>query len=340
MLPKDLHTSRSSSKLLGDINHQRSTAYHSTAFGQAQERLIISANRSRSACGHLHQTSPQKVLSNIENVAHSDNFYDQETSSSTYGEIFGEDIENVFKDASPFITAGDNRYDGDDRESGNIWPLSTSEDRSQDQDTSLWSNNLWSASPKPPPIDTASLIPLPAPNYLTSTYLPFSSHLALTTHFTPSTLTNFQTLHTPIFLHSILQLPSTLAQLLCLRTSGLLCRLTPSILLKHTTILDSETLLPSLVPAKAFSTYHHVNGLLYFPCSPTAMQKINDFLTTTHTTRTEMRKVQTQIRDSEGKRCEIGAWAWVAVDQEGTEEWWTLEDFVAGRIVGLGTVEW
>jgi hypothetical protein len=70
------------------------------------------------------------------------------------------------------------------------------------------------------------------------------------------------------------------------------------------------------------------------------MQKINDFLTTTHTTRTEMRKVQTQIRDSEGKRCEIGAWAWVAVDQEGTEEWWTLEDFVAGRIVGLGTVEW
>lgn len=70
------------------------------------------------------------------------------------------------------------------------------------------------------------------------------------------------------------------------------------------------------------------------------MKKITDFLVASHTARSEMRKVYTQIQDSEGKRHEISAWAWVALSTEGAEEWWTLEDFIAGRIVGLGTVEW
>ncbi|KAG9966250.1 hypothetical protein KCU61_g1200, partial [Aureobasidium melanogenum] len=338
MLPRSSHSrSRLRSKSLVNINERRSSTYLSAAFEHSQEDFIVSANRSGSACGRLYSIPSIEALEHEELL---DDPHDQENVYSIYEEVFGEDIENIFEDASPLIIEGDDRHDGDEVESGNIWCSSIPDGSLQDQDTSLWSNTLWSASPKPPSIDTASLIRLPAPNDLTSTYLPFSSHLALTNHFTPSTLTIFQTLHTPIFLHSILQLPSTLAQLLSLRTSDLLCRLTPAILLKHTTILDTATLLPSLVPATTFSTYHHVNGLLYFPPSPTALSKINDFLAATHTTNPEMRKVQTQIQDSEGKRHEISAWAWVAVIKELTEEWWTLEDFIAGRIVGLGTVEW
>lgn len=228
----------------------------------------------------------------------------------------------------------------DDEEDNNIWPSSTSKDRLQDQDTSPWSNNLWSTSPTPASTSITPLIPLPSPNALTSTYLPFSSHLALTSHLPAPTLFYLQTQHIPIFLHSILQLPSTLAQTLSLRTSDVLCRLTPSILLDHTTYVSPVTLLPSLAPATTFSIYHHVNGLLYLPSSPDAVTKITEFLAGAHTIRAEMRKVQTQVSDPQGKRHEIEAWAWVAVSAEGTEEWWTLEDFVAGRIVGLGAVEW
>jgi len=325
------------SKSLGDVDYAQSPTYRSAAFEQAREYPISSANRSRSAFGRLHPISSVEVLEREEAL---DYPHDQDAGPPTYGEVFGQDIENVFEDASPFTSEGENRYDGHDRKSGNTWPSSTSEDSLQHPNTALWFNNLWSASPNQPSANAAPSIPLPTPNDLTSTYLPFSSHLALTNHFTPSTLNNFQTLHTPIFLHSVLQLPSTLAQLLSVRTSDLLCRLTPSILLKHTTVLDAATLLPSLVPATAFSTYHHVNGSLYFPQSAEAMEKISDFLAATHTTKTEMRKVKTQIQDTQGKRHEIGAWAWVAVNVEGTEEWWTLEDFIAGRIVGLGTVEW
>ncbi|KAG9589628.1 hypothetical protein KCU77_g2421, partial [Aureobasidium melanogenum] len=337
MSHQSLHTSRRRSKSSGGNSDRQSPRYYAEGFEQAREHPIISANRSRSACGCLYPIPSIEALEHEEGL---DDLHDQENAFSTYEGVFGEDIETIFEDASPFRPEGDNRHDGDEKESGNTWPINTSESPPQNQDISVRSHNLWSASTILPSSDTAASIPLPAPNDLTSTYLPFSSHLALTTHFGPSTLTNFQTFHTPIFLHSILQLPSTFAQLFCLRTSDLLCRVTPSILLNHTTILDAETLLPCLVPAKALSTYHHVNGLLYFPSSPAALSKINGFLTATHTTDTERRKVQTQIQDSEGERHEITAWAWVAVTKEGTEEWWTLEDFIAGRIVGLGTVEW
>lgn len=322
---------------MGDIDYLRSLTYHSTALEQAQEHTTFSASRSRSAHGRLYPNSPPEVV-DCEEL--SNYFHDQEDFSSTYGEVLGEDIANVFKDANPLRAEQDEKDNGDDREGNNIWSLNISQGGLQDQNISLWSNNIWSASATQPSFDAAPPIALPAPNDLTSTYLPFSSHLALTNHFTPSTLDNFQILHTPVFLHSVLQLPSTLAQILSLRISDILCHLSPAILLNHTTTLDAATLLPSLVPATTFSTYHHVNGLLYFPQGLDVMEKISDFLAITHNTKSEMREVQTQIQDSEGKRHDINAWAWVAVTAEGAEEWWTLEDFVAGRIVGLGTVEW
>lgn len=316
---------------MGDVDSLRNSTDRSAASEQAQEHTITSTNRSRSACGCLYPTFSLESLGTVEHVGNLDDPDDQEDISQTYEEVFGEDIESVFEDASPSLTT-DDRDEGDE-ESSNIWPPSASNDQLQDPDPSPWSNNLWSTSPTPP-------IPLPSPNDLTSTYLPFSSHLALTNHFPPSTLFHFQTLTTPIFLHSTLQLPSTLAQILSLRTSDVLCRLTPSILLDYTTYVSPDTLLPSLHPAATFSIYRHVNGLLYFPSSLDAVTKITEFLAGTHTIRAEMRKVQTQVSDSQGKRHEISAWAWVAETKEGTEEWWTLEDFVSGRVVGLGSVEW
>jgi hypothetical protein len=53
-----------------------------------------------------------------------------------------------------------------------------------------------------------------------------------------------------------------------------------------------------------------------------------------------MRKITTQIQDSDGKRREVVACAWVAKVAEGTEEWWTCEEFIAGRVIGLESVEW
>ena len=120
----------------------------------------------------------------------------------------------------------------------------------------------------------------------------------------------------------------------------MLCRLTPAILLNHTTFLSARTLLPALVPVGLFSTYRCVGGLVYFPCSSTDIDKIGDFLAGTQDTKMEMRTVQTLIRDSEGRRRGISAWACIAVDKEGAEQWWTLEEFVAGRIVGIETVKW
>lgn len=89
-----------------------------------------------------------------------------------------------------------------------------------------------------------------------------------------------------------------------------------------------------------FSTYRYVGGLVYLPSSRTDIDKIGDFFNTTQDTKLEVRKVQTQIRDSEGRRWRISARAWVAVNAEGAEQCWTLEEFVAGRIVGVETVEW
>lgn len=288
----------------------------------------------------MHQKSPHEGLSTFELDKNLPNVDVQKDVSSIHEEVFGEDIENIFKALRPHITKQDKKYDREDGEGVDTWSLNISQGGLQEQAITSWSNNFWSASSNLPSPSATPPIPLPAPNDLTSAYLPFSSHLALTNHFTSSTINNFQTLHTPIFLHSVLQLPSTLAHLLSLSTSDVLCRLSPAILLNHTTTLDTATLLPSLIPATNFSTYHHANGLLYFPQSPEAIEKISNFLAITHNNKTEMSEVQTQIQDSEGKRHEISAWAWVAVSTEGTEEWWTLEDFIAGRIVGLGTVEW
>ncbi|KAK6004483.1 hypothetical protein QM012_008345 [Aureobasidium pullulans] len=330
------HLSRPRSKSLGDINSQRNSIFQSAAFEQAQEHIAFSAKRSRSVCGHVHPIPPLQLLEHEETFEHLDN---KEEISSIYGEVFGEDIENVFKDANPLMTK--EALNGEDvRASDSIWPSSTSWCPSQDQNAAQWPNNFWSAILKTPSADTAPLVPLPSPNDLTSSYLPFSSHLTLTNHPTSSTIHVFQAQHIPVFLHSVLQLPNTLAKILSLHTSDVLCRLTPAILLHHTTTLDAETLLPSLIQATPFSIYHHVNGLLYFPQDQQAVEKVTTFLASTHNTKSEMRTAQTQIQDSEGKRHEVTAWAWIDEVAKGTEEWWTLEDFIAGGIIGLGTVDW
>lgn len=137
----------------------------------------------------------------------------------------------------------------------------------------------------------------------------------------------------------MLQLPCTLSYLLGLSTSDILCRLTPAILLNHTTYLDATTLLPSLVKSTFQSTYHHVNGLLYFPRTFACIDKLDDFFSS-QTPELRMTKVTIRIQDSTGERLDIIAWAWTAETAEGTEEWWTCEDYVAGRIVGLQNVEW
>jgi len=264
----------------------------------------------------------------------------QEVTTSTCGETYEDITENTFEEESSPTTEPDNE---DDDEVENSWSPTTSDDSSLDQDTTLWSvtTDLWSPSTPETPasIHTTPFIPLPEPNTLTSAYLPFSSHLALTTRFDPSTIVLFQLTQTPIFIHSMLQLPCTLSAVLDLPTSDLLCRLTPAILLKHTTYVDATTLLPSLVKSTFQSTYHHVNGLLYFPKTSACIEKLNNILST-QTPRLEMKEATAQIQDSNGRRHDIITWAWVAETAEGTEEWWTCEDYVAGRIVGLHSVKW
>jgi hypothetical protein len=137
----------------------------------------------------------------------------------------------------------------------------------------------------------------------------------------------------------MLQIPCTLASLLDLPTSDLLCRLTPAVLLDHTTFLDATTLLPSLVQSTLMSTYQHVNGLLYFPKTSSCVDKLDHFFAT-QVPIVEKRKITTQVQDSDGKRVDVVAWAWVARAAAGTEEWWTCEDYIAGRVVGLESVEW
>lgn len=264
----------------------------------------------------------------------------QEVTTSTCSETYEDITENTFEEASSPMTEPDNE-DGDGVE--NSWSPATSDDSSLDQDATLWSTttDLWSPS-TPETLASAYttlLIPLPEPNTLTSAYLPFSSHLALTTQLDPSTLILFQLTQTPIFIHGMLQLPCTLSAILDLPTSDLLCRLTPAIIINHTTYVDATTLLPSLVKSTFQSTYHHVHGLLCFPKTPACMEKLNNILST-QTSRLEMKKATTQIQDSSGKRHDIIAWAWVAGTPEGTEEWWTCEDYVAGRVVGLQSVKW
>jgi hypothetical protein len=94
-----------------------------------------------------------------------------------------------------------------------------------------------------------------------------------------------------------------------------------------------------LVNSTLTSTYQHVNGQLYFPQTSSCVDKLDHFFAT-QVPEVEMKKVATQIQDSDGKRVDVVAWAWIAKVAQGTEEWWTCEDFIAGRVVGLENVEW
>jgi hypothetical protein len=87
------------------------------------------------------------------------------------------------------------------------------------------------------------------------------------------------------------------------------------------------------------STYQHVNGLLYFPKTSSCVDKLDHFFAM-QVPIVEKRKITTQVQDSDGKRVDVVAWAWVARAAAGTEEWWTCEDYIAGRVVGLESVEW
>jgi hypothetical protein len=329
------------SKSLGAIEIQQGPAYLPAALEQAREHTACFNNRSESACEHLSPASSHEAISTADHDQTSIDADAQEYATLVFKEAYEEINKNVFEEASSPMS--DQYNDDDNEEVENNWSPTTSDDSSPDQDTSLWSitTDPWSpCTPASPPSPYAAhSIPLPAPNNLTSTYLPFSSQLALTNHFNPSTLTHFQLSHMPIFIHGMLQLPCTLSALLNLPTSDLLCRLTPAILLNHTTYLDATTLLPSLVNSTLTSTYHHTNGILYFPKTSLCIDKLDHFFTS-QTPKLEMRKVTTQIQDSNEKRHDVVAWAWIAKAAEGTEEWWTCEDYIAGRVVGLESVEW
>jgi hypothetical protein len=332
------------SKSLGEIEIQRDPAYLPAALEQVQEHAARINNRSRSACEHLSPASSHEAISTADHDQTSIDAEAQDYATLVVQEAYEEINKNIFEEASSPMTDQDNEDDEDaEEEVENTWSPNTSDDSSLDQDTSIWSNTTDSWSPStpesPPSPYAAHSIPLPAPNNLTSTYLPFSSHLALTNHFTPSTLTRLQLAHTPIFIYGMLQIPCTLSTLLDLPTSDLLCHLTPAILLNHTTHLKATTLLPSLVQSTLASTYHHTNGLLYFPKSSLCIYKLNHFFIS-QTPKLEIRKVTARIQDSDGKRRDVVAWAWIAKAAEGTEEWWTCEDYIAGRVVGLESVEW
>ncbi|CAD0114625.1 unnamed protein product [Aureobasidium uvarum] len=329
------HLARPRSKSLGDLDDRQSLACVPAALEQLQEHATLSSNRSRSACGHLYSAFPREFSGTFAHDKTLINTNIQEDMLSAYEEVQEDSPENIHEEASSPTTLQDN----EDDEGENNWSSNSSAESSQDQDTSFWSNATDPRSPSTPETPTTHTeppIPLPTPNTLTSTYLPFSSHLALTNHFTLSTLHSF----VPIFLHSMLQLPCTLSTLLNLRTSEVVCRLTPAILLDHTTYLDAENLLPSLVESTAFSTYHQVQGLLYFPEDAGVVEKIGEFFAVHCKAEIKMRKATAQVEDTKGKRHDITAWAWVATAVEGEEQWWTLEDFVAGRIIGFESVEW
>jgi hypothetical protein len=330
----------SRSRSLGEIKIQQGPAYFPAALEQEPGHAARIYNRSRSTSGHLSSVSSDEALYSSEHDRELIDADSQEVSSSIFHQTHGDITEDTFEEASSPITEQNSKDDG---EVENNWSPTTSDNSWLDQDTSLWSigTDFWSpCTPETPAsFNTTQLIPLPAPNSLTSTFLPFSSHLALTNHFNPSTIARFQLIHTPIFLHGMLQLPCTLSALLGLPTSDLLCRLTPAILLDHTTYLDPTTLLPSLAKPSFTSTYHHVDGLLYFPKDSSCVGRLNDYFSP-QTSQVEMREVVTQIQDSNGKRHEVAARAWVARAAEGTEEWWTCEDFIAGRVIGLENVKW
>lgn len=291
-------------------------------------------------CGYLPPASYRATLSSTDRDRELTDVDPEEAIALKYNEIYGDTTGNIFEEASSPTTEQENE---DNDKTENNYSPTFSNDSSLDQDTTLWSITTASWSPttlgSSPSTHIRHLVPLPEPNTLTSTYLPFSIHLALTNHLTSSTLTHFRLSQSPIFIHGMLQLPCTLSTLLGLPTSDLLCRLTPAILLNHTTYLDATTLLPSLAKSTVQSTYHHVHGLLYFPKTSACVEKLND-LFSTQKPRLEMKKVIAQIQDSTGKRHDLVAWAWVARTAEGTEEWWTCEDFVAGRVVGLQNVKW
>lgn len=228
---------------------------------------------------------------------------------------------------------------------------------------------------------------IPTPNDLTQSYLPFSFHSALTNFLSASFINS--SLSTPIFIHSTLQLPATLSHLLSMPLQKVIRKLTPALLLNHTTLVCPTTLLPSLVPATEFPIHSAVKGLLFFPplSKTSAAEEVEAWYNLFHSSQTlrlEKRQAQVKVVDQDGEIHVLDSWTWVSVaeargrrtkaeedehDEEieaasrageraasktnqeteietamqtnaGTEEWWTLEEYVAGRIVGLGAVEW
>jgi hypothetical protein len=340
-IPAPVVTLVNRSKSLGEIDIQQGLAYLPAALEQAQEHVAQPNNRSRSASGPLSPVLSHEAVNAADHDQRSIDAEAQEYATLVFNEAYEEINRSILEEASSPMTEQDN--EDDEEEVENSRSPTTSDHSSLDHDDSLLSitTDPWSPSTpeSPPSVYATSLILLPAPNNLTSTFLPFSSHLALTNHFNPSTLTHFQRSHTPISIHGMLQIPCTLSALLGIPTSDLLCHLTPAILLNHTTYLGATTLLHSLVQSTLTSTYHHTNGLLYFPKSALCLDKLDRFFVS-QTPKVEMRKVTTQIQDSDGKRRDVVAWAWIAKAAEGTEEWWTCEDYIAGRVVGLESVEW
>lgn len=328
------------SKSLGEIGFEQGPAFLSAALEQAQENAARSNIRSRSLCGRPFRVSSDADLGHTKLDRTSMDADSHELTTLTCDETREDIMEHTYKESSlPIFKQDDEGGDEDE----NNWSPAISNNMLVDQDTTLWSITTEAWSPSVPEtlasMHSTPHVPRSAPNTLTSTYLPFSFHLALTNHLHSSTLTLYEHVQTPIFIHGMLQLPCTLSALLGLPTSDLLCRLTPAILLNHTTHLDATTLLPSLVNSDFQSTYRHVNGLVYFPKTSACIDKLNGYFAS-HTPKVELRRVTTQIQDSNGKRHDIAAWAWIAENAEGTEEWWTCEDFVAGRVVGLQNVNW
>lgn len=201
------------------------------------------------------------------------------------------------------------------------------------QDETTIQADHWSTAP-----------PLPTPNNLTSTYLPFHSHKALSNHLSSAKISLHLDKATPFFLHGTLQLPSILSHLLDVRLPSVLRRLTPAVLLEHTTNVDPSTLLPAVVEVKMMSTYDHVQGLVFFPSFSTGTavpisiaEKIDGYYQAQ--ANCEMKKVDVEIGDSQGRRQRIAAWAWVS-EEDGVEERWSLEEFISGKVSGLGGLKW
>lgn len=350
-----IFTIRQRSKSLGAFEVKMGPKNHSTALIFAREctpPVDNSLGTSRCACGRLLPAFASELQQSL-------NF---ETPAA--------DVRS-FEHGEAQVSAGAEEQDEDNTQSGMIMQKQSSSTEEEDvendglnaKDVQAWISETGNdteesdthsfhtcheeieddTTTSPPTISPCHPL-LPSPNRLTSTYLPFHSHLALSNHLSPSKISHHLTAATPFFLHGTLQLPSTLSHILGIRLPSILRRLTPAVLLEHTTNVDTQSLLPSLVEVGMMSAYHEVQGLLFFPSfsSNTAVPisiatLINDFYKVHG--RSEMKKAHVEVEDSRGRRQRISAWAWIS-NETGVEERWTLEEFIAGDITGFGAMEW